>query len=262
MKLVRKAYCAIALRGLRIGSVLLFVLAGQAQVQGKPSDWCLPGTGTTVLAVDVTTRLTERDKEVLAQGVQRIVAGLGAGERFTILTLSDAPANSRTLLDQCLPGCSDEASGLLGSCLDVRIQRNELPAFVGAINESLARLASEPGTSSSAIIASLSFAMRPFREQLNAVYIFSDMLERSNEIDLLSAAKSGKEPTAVLGGRDYGKALEAAFNSAPVVIFGFGVEDSVHGPADIGTLQFVEAYWRSLLGGYSADNLKFLLELR
>ncbi|MBV8914703.1 MAG: hypothetical protein JOZ05_16885, partial [Acetobacteraceae bacterium] len=151
---------------------------------GRPAlaeDYCSYSQATAVLLVDRTTAFDKTDKTLFLQALDGIVAGLGAGDRLVLYTMTGAYTDSRKLFERCNPGCPEESffAGLLSTCRPV-VARADKVAFTRELAQVLAGLLVAPEeTRFSDLFRTVAEAVRPYAsgpQKLRTVIIFSDLI--------------------------------------------------------------------------------------
>jgi hypothetical protein len=168
----------------------LAILAGLAALfWGPPEstaaerDYCADDAPNVVLYLDVTTVYDDIDKRTLIDGVGRIFETLQGGERFSIRTIEDTFANSRRLLDACVPICPGGFLGDMFSDCTEGAMIEDTKLLRRRIVESIARRldATTDEWPNTEIIRTLALsAPEEYRKgRRNLAFIFSDLIENS-----------------------------------------------------------------------------------
>ncbi len=207
--------CALAL-------IASLVAAGAVQAD-EFDKYCSPSATNVVLYLDVTTPYDAIDRASLVDGVEKIFARLGDGDRLSIRTIEDAFPNSHRLVDACMPFCKSEGffSDLLSDCTEgvVIDDRRRLQRQVVAEITQVATNSVELQTSE--IIRTLAMsAAEEYRDaQANAFFIFSDMIENSQYLpsSQFLSLKNGQILSNLAKDR-----LVPNLRGASVAIFGVG----------------------------------------
>ncbi len=210
-------------------AVALMLVSGGAQAA---TDYCGYGHGTSVLLVDRTTAFDATDRSVFLQALDGMIAGLGAGDRLVLYTMTGAYTASEKLFDRCKPACPD--SGFLGdlfaSCRPV-VARSEALGFTKELAQVLAGLLQKPEeTRFSDLFRTVADAVRPYAagsQKLENVFVFSDLIENST---LLPERELKRLPPATILQRLRSEGVIAALGGAAVRVFGFGRDDSPNRP--------------------------------
>lgn len=237
------------------------VLAGQASAIVKLDDFCRAAAGTIFVFVDVTTRFADGDDRILRAGIERIVGRAQPGQRIRIQTMTNSFSITDVLFDWCLPRCSEGD----GDCSDGKAKQ-AVPLFNNLLVEALDRAAPKQSLPASDIALTLAYTLRvrPAGGGPLAIYVFSDMLERSRTVDLVSEAKkamvrNAKPRSLQREALDRLKRVgfDADLHGIPVTVFGFGREDAHRGPLDPEIAQFVRTFWIDALRDLGADKVEF-----
>lgn len=244
---------------LLVAAAALLLTAGSAQAA---TDYCGYGHGTAVLMVDRTTAFDATDKTVFLQALDGMIAGLGAGDRLVLYTMTGAYTESQKLFDRCKPACpeSNFLSDLFATCRAV-VARSDALGFTRELATTLAGLLQKPEeTRFSDLFRTVADAIRPYAagaQKLQTLFVFSDLIENSpmlpeRELKRLSAGAivqklrtDGISP--VLGG-------------AAVRVFGFGRDDSPgRPPLQQAERQRIAQAWRLWFeaGGASSVEIGF-----
>ena len=99
-------------------------------------DYCtIADPRATLLLVDRTTSYNDLDRQILAQGLERIYEGLQPGERMVVQTITHEYAATERVFDQCVPGCPEGESGPFSTCSQFTVEE-DLAAFRAALSDS------------------------------------------------------------------------------------------------------------------------------
>ena len=224
--------------------VTLLLATGSAQAA---SDYCGYGHGVSVLLVDRTTAFDATDKTVFLQALDGMIAGLGAGDRLVLYTMTGAYTESQKLFDRCKPACPDEGflGDLFASCRPV-VARSDALGFTRELAQTLAGLLQKPEeTRFSDLFRTVTDAVRPYAagsQKLQNVYLFSDLIENSA---LIPERELKRLPPATIVQRLRTDGVLATLGGAIVRVFGFGRDDSpARPPLPQAERQRIEQAWR------------------
>lgn len=201
------------------------VCAGSARAA---TDYCGYGHGTAVLMVDRTTAFDATDKTVFLQALDGMIAGLGAGDRLVLYTMTGAYTESQKLFDRCKPACpeSNFLSDLFAACRPV-VARSDALGFTRELAATLAGLLQKPEeTRFSDLFRTVADAIRPYAagpQKLQTLFVFSDLIENSS---LLPERELKRLPPATIVQRLRTDGVVATLGGAAVRVFGFGRDDS------------------------------------
>jgi hypothetical protein len=206
-------------------SLLLLALAASAACD-NPLDYCEFGASRTLIFVDRTTRFDDRDREIFAEGLVKIVKRLGTGEEVVLQTIQDDYSASRREFGSCYPGCLPGTllDEVFGRCNEV-IARDDRDKFEAELNErGKALLTNTDEFARSDILRTMGNVTPNFqpRNGVNGplhVYIFSDLLENSRELPWPGILQ--RRPEEVVRGLR-SAALLPRLEQANVTVFGFG----------------------------------------
>ena len=211
------------------------------------TDYCGYGHATSVLLVDRTTAFDATDKAVFLQALDGMIAGLGAGDRLVLYTMTGAYTESQKLFDRCKPACPDEGfiGDLFASCRPV-VARSDALGFTRELAQTLAGLLQKPEeTRFSDLFRTVADAVRPYvagPQKLQNVYLFSDLIENS---PLLPERELKRLPPAAILQRLRTDGVLATLGGAAVRVFGFGRDDSpARPPLPQAERQRIEQAWR------------------
>jgi len=238
-------------------------VASTLAASGAPTlaDQCRVASGTAVVFVDVTTQFAEGDAEMLTDGIVKIVQRAPPGRRIRIATITDSFSRMRILFDTCVPGCRTDD----GDCNELR-NRRLIPEFDERLKHALADVVPRASLPRTDIALTLAYALRSRNEDEGklSVYAFSDMLERSRSLDLVAVAKRAADRKAnpvALRKEAVDTLKRVGFDldltGVPVIVFGFGREDSKRDPLDPETAQFVRVFWTDVFRGAGATRVDF-----
>ncbi len=209
-----------------LATVMVLLLAtGGARAA---TDYCEYGHATSVLLVDRTTAFDATDRSVFLQALDGMIAGLGAGDRLVLYTMTGAYTESQKLFDECKPACPDEGfiGDLFASCRPV-VARSDALGFTRELAQTLAGLVQKPEeTRLSDLFRTVADAVRPYAagpQKLQNVYVFSDLIENSTLIPERELKRLS--PPAILQ-RLRTDGVVATLGGAAVRVFGFGRDDS------------------------------------
>ena len=168
-----------------LAAAVLSLLAetARADITEDTAKYCADGAANIVFYLDVTTPFDAIDQASLIDGVEKIYAGLGDGDRLSIRTIEDAFPRSRRLFDACMPWC--ESGGfiddLFSDCTEgvVIDDRRHLQMEVVRVIRELAENSVELPHSEIVRTIAMSSGEEYRVGQANRLVIFSDMIENS-----------------------------------------------------------------------------------
>jgi hypothetical protein len=170
------------IRILVVGMLALSALVRDGHA-GDFDKYCAPAAANVVLYLDVTTPYDAIDRASLVDGVEKIFAALGDGDRLSIRTIEDSFPNSHRLIDACMPFCKSEGflNDLFSDCTEgvVIEDKRRLQTDIVAEITKVASNSVELKTSEIIRTLALSSAEEYRKGQENAFFIFSDMIENS-----------------------------------------------------------------------------------
>ena len=210
---------------LLLAAAALLLSAGSARAA---TDYCGYGHGTAVLMVDRTTAFDATDKTVFLQALDGMIAGLGAGDRLVLYTMTGAYTESQKLFDRCKPACPDEGfiGDLFASCRPV-VARSDALGFTRELAQTLAGLLQKPEeTRFSDLFRTIADAIRPYAAgapKLQTLFVFSDLIENSS---MLPERELKQLSAAAIVQRLKTDGVIATLGGAAVRVFGFGRDDS------------------------------------
>lgn len=231
---------------------LLFLLGLAPVAQAARQNYCKLGTGTVALLIDRTTPYDQQDMDILVAGLDKFVGELKTGDRLVVHTITDNPAASTRMFEECVPGCA-EGGGLsdwiMSSCKPTvakaenrEFRRRLAQVLVGMLKEKQAYPKSE-------ILRTLNNVARTYRGQgLNRLIVFSDLLEHSEVLSYtaLSEGSPARNLKAVADQR-----LLAPLSDVRVDMFGFG---RGHDPGRKALAPPVESRIHDFWSGYLRDS--------
>ena len=230
---------------LLVAAAALLVSAGSARAA---TDYCGYGHGTAVLMVDRTTAFDATDKTVFLQALDGMIAGLGAGDRLVLYTMTGAYTESRKLFDRCKPACPEAGflTDLFASCRPV-IARADALGFTRELATTLAGLLERPEeTKFSDLFRTVADAIRSYTtgaQKLQTLFVFSDLIENS---PLLPERELKRLPATAIVQRLKTDGVTVALGGAAVRVFGFGRDDSPgRPPLPQAERQRIAQAWRS-----------------
>lgn len=208
-------------RGLVLALLLLLGWAPGALAARQ--DYCKLGTGTVALLIDRTTPYDQQDMDILVAGLDTFVGELKTGDRLVVHTITDNPAASARMFEECVPGCP-EGGGLsdwiMSSCKPTvakaenrEFRRRLAQVLVGMLKDKQAYPQSE-------ILRTLDSVARTYRGRgLNRLIVFSDLLEHSDVLSYtaLTEGQPARNLRTVAEQR-----LLAPLADVRVDMFGFG----------------------------------------
>ncbi len=222
------------------------------------TDYCAYGHATSVLLVDRTTAFDATDKSVFLQALDGMIAGLGAGDRLVLYTMTGAYTGSEKLFDRCKPACPDEGflGELFASCRPV-VARSDALGFTRELAQTLAALLQKPEeTRFSDLFRTVTDAVRPYAggsQKLQNVFLFSDLIENST---LIPERELKRLPPPVVLQKLRSEGVMATLGGAAVRVFGFGRDDSPgRPPLPQPERQRVAQAWRLWLGASGAGSV-------
>lgn len=226
----------------------------------KLDDFCRDAAGRTMVFVDITTRFAEGDDLMFKAGVESIVKRAPPGSRLRFLTITDSFSRMDMPFDLCVPACAPDD----GSCSPLQAKR-VVPEFNDELERSLAGVVPKKSLSASDIALTLAYALRTrSADERLAIYLFSDMLERSRALDLQSLARrAAQKPERAAALRREGLAqlrrvgFDVDLKGLRIVVFGFGREDGDRAPLDPETVEFVRQFWTEAFRALNADGVDF-----
>lgn len=243
---------------LRAGLVALVLLAGAGNARAA-TDYCGYGHGTAVLLVDRTTAFDATDKALFLQALDGMIAGLGAGDRLVLYTMTGAYTESQKLFDRCKPACPDSGffNDLFASCRPV-VARSDALGFTRELAQTLAGLLRKPEeTRFSDLFRTVADAVRPYAagpQQLRSLFLFSDLIENSS---LLPERDLKRLPPAAIMQRLRTGGVIATLGGAAVRVFGFGRDDSPgRPPLPQAERQRIEQAWKLWLEASGAGTVE------
>ena len=212
-----------------------------------------------MLLVDRTTAFDATDKTVFLQALDGMIAGLGAGDRLVLYTMTGAYTESRKIFDRCKPACPDEGffGGLFASCRPV-VARSDALGFTRELAQTLAGLLQKPEeTRSSDLFRTVAEAVRPYvagPQSCRTLILFSDLIENST---LLPERELKRLPPPAIVQRLRADGVVAALGGAAVRVFGFGRDDSPgRPPLPQAERQRIEQAWRLWFGAGGAGSVE------
>lgn len=236
-----------------------FVLALLAAGRAEAADYCGYGHGTAVLLVDRTTAFDATDKALFLQALDGMIAGLGAGDRLVLYTMTGAYTESQKLFDRCKPACPDEGflGEFLSACRPV-VARADALGFTRELAATLAGLLQKPEeTRFSDLFRTVQDAVRPYASsasKLINLYLFSDLIENST---LLPERELKRLPPASIVQLLRTDGVMATLGGAAVRVFGFGRDDSPgRPPLPQAERQRIAQAWRQWLVASGAGSVE------
>lgn len=223
-------------------------------------DFCRPSAGRTIVFVDVTTRFAEGDDRILFAGVESIVRRAQPGSRLSFMTITDSFSRMDMPFDLCIPACSPAD----GTCAPLQAKR-VVPDFNDQLQRAMTAVIPKKSLPASDIALTLSYALRtrPSGEPV-ALFLFSDMLERSRVLDLQALARrASQKPDRAAALRREGLAqlkkvgFDVDLSGVKITIFGFGREDGDRSPLDPEAVEFVRQFWTEAFGSVKASAVEF-----
>ena len=176
-------------------AILGCVATGAALGEGE--DYCREDGKLVLFLVDTTTPYDEIDKAVVVETVNKAFLALKGGDRFAVRTITDSYARSERLFERCLPMC--EGGGALDRfffCNDGLIRsdterlRNDM---VRALKEKLSRFTELQNSDILRTIARGGAGGNRWRRSNAELYVFSDLIENSNEISGYELFNTGNQ---------------------------------------------------------------------
>ena len=236
--------------------VALMLATGSAQAA---TDYCGYGQATSVLLVDRTTVFDATDRSVFLQALDGMIAGLGAGDRLVLYTMTGAYTESQKLFDRCKPACPDEGfiGDLFASCRPV-VARSDALGFTRELAQTLAGLLQKPEeTRFSDLFRTVTDAVRPYAagpQKLQTLFVFSDLIENS---PLIPERELKRLPAASIVQRLRTDGVVAMLGGAAVRVFGFGRDDSPgRPPLPQAERQRIEQAWRLWFSASGAGSVE------
>lgn len=209
---------------LLVAAVALLLTTGSAQAA---TDYCGYGHGTALLMVDRTTAFDATDKTVFLQALDGMIAGLGAGDRLVLYTMTGAYTESQKLFDRCKPACPESSflADLFATCRPV-VARADALGFTRELATTLAGLLQKPEeTRFSDLFRTVADAVRPYgggAQKLQTLFVFSDLIENSA---MLPERELKRLPAAAIVQRLKTEGVLPSLGGAAVRVFGFGRDD-------------------------------------
>ena len=243
-----------------VAALLLGPPTERARALVTLEDFCRASAGRTFVFVDVTTRFAAGDDRILYAGVESIIRRARPGSRLTFLTITDSFSRMDMPFDQCIPGCAPDD----GACSALQAKR-VVPEFNEQLRRALAELIPKRSLTASDLALTMSYALRtrPPGEPAT-VFLFSDMLERSQALDLQALARRAtQKPERAEQLRREGVAAlkkvgyDLDLSGLKIVVFGFGREDGERRPLDPETVEFVRRFWTEAFRGANATGVEF-----
>lgn len=210
-------------RAIAIVLITCFGLVGCSKEQSRNSSvgYCSPSSETTLILIDITTTLDDRDTNNLIEGIEETVLMLGIGNRLEIATLTDDFGTSRQIFDHCLPGCPP--GGMLdwitSSCSSIRARSEKLKFDRDLVDSLKSILIDQQDFSNSEVLRSIAYRTQEPENSVDYLFIFSDMLENSRELPYSTFLRRSNE-SLMSDVRDNG--LVPHLTGAEVSVFGFG----------------------------------------
>jgi hypothetical protein len=173
----RAAWIAVA------ALALLPSRAALGDITEDTAKYCSDTAANIVFYLDVTTPFDPIDQASLIDGVEKIYARLGGGDRLSIRTIEDAFPRSRRLFDACMPWC--ESGGfiddLFSDCTEgvVIDDRRHLQVEMVRVIRELAGSSVELPHSEIVRTIAMSSGEEYRAGRANRLVIFSDMIENS-----------------------------------------------------------------------------------
>ena len=197
--------------------------AAQAQI-GK---YCAYAHRTVAILIDRTTQYDDEDRKFLQDSVPAIDRQMVFGTRVIIRSIGSGFAESRTVFDDCVPGCPETSlvqqfTGI--SCIAVvaNAARTHFRADVFSKLRELSETAEQAEHSDIArTIVETARSLKSSKQPLAELVIFSDMID--NVIvpyKAIYAQRPKKTLSEVLD-----KDIKADLSGANVSVFGFGRSD-------------------------------------
>lgn len=211
------------MRGRGLVLAMLLLLGWAPGALAARQDYCKLGTGTIALLIDRTTPYDQQDMDILVAGLDTFVEELKTGDRLVVHTITDNPAASARMFEECVPGCP-EGGGLsdwiMSSCKPTvakaenrEFRRRLAQVLVGMLKDKQAYPRSE-------ILRTLDSVARTYRGRgLKRLIVFSDLLEHSDVLSYtaLTEAQPARNLRTVAEQR-----LLAPLRGVQVDMFGFG----------------------------------------
>lgn len=223
----------------------LVALCTQPAAAASERDYCADEAPNVVLYLDVSTPFDEVDKRTLIDGIGRIFETLEGGARLSIRTIEDTFANSRRLLEDCVPTCPGGFFGdMFSSCTEgmmiedtKALRRKIVESIGGRLNAAAAELPHSEIVRTLALSATEEYR----RGRRNLLFVFSDLIENSQ---FLPGSEFMTAPDGAIIEKLSASNLLPDLWEAEVRVFGVGRAGTPERPAlTQDKLQKVTGFW-------------------
>lgn len=223
-------------------------------------DYCAYGRQSSLFLIDRTTRYSGDDQDVIVESLSAIVEDLGPGDRIRVATIGQHYSASRTLFDECRPGCpitnnplGDLATGC-ASLVATSDRRGFMRRLRGAVRPLLRSAEDAPHSDITGTLAQATRFPSGGRAYAH-VFIYSDMLENSQALPWTAFRNMGP---------DEALSVVNHFNLAPQVananirIVGFGrLHDSARSPLPAELDFRLRTFWQGYFALGRARSVSF-----
>ena len=247
--------CVAKSGGLLVVALAVWLTADSASAD---SEYCDYGSRTVLFLVDRTMAYDTNDKTLMNEGVGKTVPRLTVGDRVVVQSITSDYVYGERKFDQCVPGCPEGTSLIdryLGQCNTVeanadyrRFRRGLTSVFRGFLSEQVEYRRSDILRSIAGVASAIEQMHRQERRpadqerrSLRAVYVFTDLLENSEEFPWPAIVT--KEPEGLV---DYMRSRELLPNlqGASITVFGYGrLHDKERSPLNSTTDLRLRRFW-------------------
>ena len=250
-------------------AVMAVAAVSQQSLAQSQDEYCEYGSRTVLFLLDRTMIYDAKDRELISEGVNRILPRLQVGDRFVLQSITSDYVMGDRAFDRCMPGCPSGTSFFskyLGQCNSVKASadKSRFNAALGDVFRGYLREIAEYGRSD--IVRSISEVTRSIarnrgpetiRRDLGEVYVFSDLLENSEDFPWPTII--AKDPNGLVKEMD-SMGLVPDFQGATISVFGYGrLHDRERTALNTITDRRLRDFWSMYFeigeaGSYSIDN--------
>lgn len=223
-------------------------------------NYCGFGRQSSLFLIDRTTRYSADDQDVIVESLSAIVEDLGPGDRIRVATIGQHYSASRTVFDECRPGCpitnnplGDLATGC-ASLVATSDRRGFMRRLRGAVAPLLRTAEDAPHSDITGTLAQATRFPSGGRAYAH-VFIYSDMLENSQALPWTSFRDMAPAQALAVVNR-YNLAPQVT--QADVRIVGFGrLHDAARSPLPAELDFQLREFWRGYFGLGHARSVSF-----
>ena len=240
--------------------LLVAWVCGLAPLARAERTYCGYGRQSSLFLIDRTTRYSNDDQSVIVESLSAIVEDLGPGDRIRVATIGQHYSASRTVFDECRPGCpvTDNVLGDLATGCASLIATSDRRVFMrrlrGAVTPLLRTAEDAPRSDITGTLAQATRFPSGGRAYAH-VFIYSDMLENSQALPWTAFRDMPS---------DQALGVVRHFNLAPLVananirIVGFGrLHDSARSPLPAELDFRLRAFWQGYFALGRARSVSF-----